>query len=259
MILQRLTTALRKQDWFTVLIETLIVVLGVFLGLQVNNWNADRVARAEADDLLWRLVVEAEAARADLAVYRDLHDEILDRSIKLPVRLKATEDCLAMDEEMKRLVLAVGDFSPPRFSLATAREAIDSGKISDIRSDQMRDEVRRIIDEMSFIDRQWERYVRVKQDSEKMIYTAAGLSFLRVEALKVRPGVQWDGIDQYDIQTPEAICGNPEIIASASNAAMTQHVYSMYLSEASEKLDRYAVALSNHRTGASMQKKVEAR
>ena len=64
MILRRLTTALRKQDWVTVLIETLIVVLGVFLGLQVNNWNADRVARAEADDLLWRLVVEAEAARA---------------------------------------------------------------------------------------------------------------------------------------------------------------------------------------------------
>ena len=40
MILRRLTTALRKQDWFTVVIETLIVVLGVFLGLQVNNWSA---------------------------------------------------------------------------------------------------------------------------------------------------------------------------------------------------------------------------
>jgi hypothetical protein len=44
MILRRLTTAFRKQDWFTVVVETLIVVFGVFMGLQVNNWNA---ARAE--------------------------------------------------------------------------------------------------------------------------------------------------------------------------------------------------------------------
>ncbi|MEQ9317192.1 MAG: hypothetical protein RLN72_15165 [Henriciella sp.] len=39
MILQRLATAIREQNWFTVLIETLIVVLGVFLGLQLGNWN----------------------------------------------------------------------------------------------------------------------------------------------------------------------------------------------------------------------------
>ena len=37
MILRRLATSIRKQDWFTVFIETLIVVFGVFIGLQVNN------------------------------------------------------------------------------------------------------------------------------------------------------------------------------------------------------------------------------
>ncbi|MFT5774992.1 MAG: hypothetical protein ACI9NG_000943 [Hyphomonas sp.] len=30
---------MRKQDWFTVAVETLIVVFGVFIGLQVGNWN----------------------------------------------------------------------------------------------------------------------------------------------------------------------------------------------------------------------------
>jgi hypothetical protein len=46
MILRRLTDALRKQDWFTVAVETLIVVFGVFIGLQVNNWNEARQDRA---------------------------------------------------------------------------------------------------------------------------------------------------------------------------------------------------------------------
>jgi hypothetical protein len=52
MILQRLATSIRKQDWFTVLIETLIVVFGVFIGLQVNNWNADRGLRAQEAGIL---------------------------------------------------------------------------------------------------------------------------------------------------------------------------------------------------------------
>ncbi|MFN0023862.1 MAG: hypothetical protein ACKVS5_08180 [Parvularculaceae bacterium] len=47
MILRRLTEAFRRQDWFTVFVETMIVVLGVFLGLQVNNWNAARSERAK--------------------------------------------------------------------------------------------------------------------------------------------------------------------------------------------------------------------
>ena len=55
MILQRLSTALRKQDWFTVVIETLIVMFGVFLGLQVNNWNQARFERADTQNVLERL------------------------------------------------------------------------------------------------------------------------------------------------------------------------------------------------------------
>ena len=49
MILRRITEAFRRQDWFTVAIETLIVVLGVFLGLQVNNWNEARAAEARSE------------------------------------------------------------------------------------------------------------------------------------------------------------------------------------------------------------------
>lgn len=52
MILRRLSTAVRQQDWFTVLVETLIVVFGVFIGLQVNNWNTANTARATERQLL---------------------------------------------------------------------------------------------------------------------------------------------------------------------------------------------------------------
>lgn len=249
MILRRLSQHVKDQNWTAVGLDFLIVVLGVFLGLQASNWNSDRVAQAEAHDLLQRMSLEAEAAKADLAAYRTLHATILDASLKLSVRLNATENCLAMDDEMKTLILGIGDFPPPRFSLATASEAIETGSLSVIQSNDVRDDVRRIIDEMTFIDRQWARYVRVKQDSEKAVYSAAGLSLLREESLQVNPGVEWASVDQYAMQTPEAVCGNPEMVALATSTAITQHVYTSYLGEASEKLDQYAALLSAHSNG----------
>jgi len=46
MILRRIAEAFRRQDWFTVFIETMIVVLGVFIGLQVQEWSGRREDRA---------------------------------------------------------------------------------------------------------------------------------------------------------------------------------------------------------------------
>ena len=46
-ILSRLSTRLRDHDWLAVLIELLIVVVGVFLGIQASNWNDARKAAHE--------------------------------------------------------------------------------------------------------------------------------------------------------------------------------------------------------------------
>jgi hypothetical protein len=62
MILRRLATAFRKQDWFTVAVETLIVVFGVFIGLQVNNWNAASQDRAREAVILEQLTSEFSMA-----------------------------------------------------------------------------------------------------------------------------------------------------------------------------------------------------
>lgn len=62
MILRRITEAFRRQDWFTVAIETLIVVLGVFLGLQVNNWNEARATEARKAEIVAALVTDLKDA-----------------------------------------------------------------------------------------------------------------------------------------------------------------------------------------------------
>lgn len=52
MIYRRVAARLRAQDWLAITIEVAIVVVGVFIGTQVSNWNEDRLARREADRML---------------------------------------------------------------------------------------------------------------------------------------------------------------------------------------------------------------
>jgi hypothetical protein len=48
MILRRLAQQLREQNWAAIFIEFVLLVLGVFLGIQVANWNEARLTREKA-------------------------------------------------------------------------------------------------------------------------------------------------------------------------------------------------------------------
>ena len=71
MILRRLTTNLRAQNWTNVAIEVGIVIVGVFIGIQAANWNQERQQRNETQLLLSQLQVE-------LGAYTELLDRIDD-------------------------------------------------------------------------------------------------------------------------------------------------------------------------------------
>jgi hypothetical protein len=55
MILRTAVSRLRQHDWTAVAIEVLIVVAGVFIGLQVSDWNEGRKEAARGDEYLLRL------------------------------------------------------------------------------------------------------------------------------------------------------------------------------------------------------------
>ena len=55
MILRRITQHVREQNWTAIGIDFVIVVVGVFLGIQVSNWNAAQADNARAHDYLERI------------------------------------------------------------------------------------------------------------------------------------------------------------------------------------------------------------
>lgn len=55
MLLRKVTMHVRGQNWTAVLIDLVVVVVGVFVGLQVQDWNEFRKDRIEEQKLLVRL------------------------------------------------------------------------------------------------------------------------------------------------------------------------------------------------------------
>ena len=102
MILRRFAESIRRQDWFTVLLEIFIVVLGVFIGIEVANWNEARSDR------------EREAALLETLV-EDIREDIADIETTIAVE---TARISALDHLIQR---ATGTALPDGFDSARGR------------------------------------------------------------------------------------------------------------------------------------------
>ncbi len=71
MILRRVIEHVREQNWTAVGIDFFIVVLGVFVGIQVSNWNAERESRQRGAEF-------AERLREDLRGERWLYEFLIE-------------------------------------------------------------------------------------------------------------------------------------------------------------------------------------
>jgi hypothetical protein len=245
MILRRITKHAKDQNWFAVALDFFIVVVGVFIGIQVSNWNAGSIERTQSNDLLVRMTTEAKETQGALHRYRQTHSDILDRATQFAMRLQDSQTCVSMDDDMKGLILGVGDFPPPRFSLSTATQALNTGQLALISSANVRDGVQVITDELNFIHRQWQRYTRVKQDTEKAVSIASGFAITGSRSNTLSASQSFIA-DRYKMLTPERICGNADVIALVSNVETTQQIYVGYLEEVQTALDQYLDTLNTY-------------
>lgn len=67
MILRRLTQHIEDQNWFAVTLDFLIVVVGVFIGIQVANWNEANSERVLEQQVLIHIADDITLDRGQLA------------------------------------------------------------------------------------------------------------------------------------------------------------------------------------------------
>lgn len=137
MILHRLANAFRKQDWFTVAVETLIVVFGVFIGLQVNNWNEAHKQSELQAKLLERLEEEflaLEPVVADLVAFTQSAQKSTAEVVNA-----LREETPPADEAAFRNALGRANWalSVPQVAAAYS-ELVSTGRLADISNVELR-------------------------------------------------------------------------------------------------------------------------
>ncbi len=138
MILRRITDAFRRQDWFTVFVETMIVVLGVFLGLQVNNWNAERADRERETLIMDRLVSDHRGMTNQIDTSIEIYVEIFNAFSRLMDDIESGAAAPDDREQFERdLDTAFTGSLPPQRSPAIT-ELISAGEMNLISDDQLR-------------------------------------------------------------------------------------------------------------------------
>ena len=153
----------REQNWFAVAIDFVILVAGVFLGIQAANWNDSRKERAEE-------------GRYYAQILDDLHTD--QQTLQLALRLAAKYDAAA-DNTLRAMRSGIPpNASPGQFAVAihhagflyiprparrTYDELISTGNLGLLQSGAAK---AAIADYYSSFDnlRQWDGLLRSQQD-----------------------------------------------------------------------------------------------
>ena len=137
MILRRLATAARKQDWFTVLVEVCIVVVGLLIGLQINNWNEERSNRAKAEAFSERLLEDVSIAQTRLSEFLERRERRLQAIYKVEEMYFGDSGIIPLSDEECEDFADSRIISMPPMRVPSLTEAFEGGRIDLIEDPEL--------------------------------------------------------------------------------------------------------------------------
>jgi hypothetical protein len=94
MILARLLRSFREHDWFTAFVELLLLIVGIFAGVQLDRWNEERLDWKRAEEYRQQLISDLQVERSYVDMLIAYHEQVRDFAM---VALTAWEETPAAD------------------------------------------------------------------------------------------------------------------------------------------------------------------
>lgn len=141
MLLRRMTQHVKAQNWFAVGLDFVIVVVGVFIGIQVANWNTERIDRTEEAAFLYALqqdVLELERINSRVM---DIRNEQLDRIVAATAVLQGREPWRTLTDDECSALAASHIVSILPTSLPSWVALNEAGRTGILRDKDLRSEL----------------------------------------------------------------------------------------------------------------------
>ena len=138
MIIQRIGESLRKSDWGTAIAEILIVVIGIFIGLQVDGWNQTRKDRADEEIFLNSLHNDVLRTDELSSRLRQRRAERLDWMLSAGNVLFRRNDRESLTEAECAAIVWSTAFNITAIGLPSVDELIGTGRMGIIKDAELR-------------------------------------------------------------------------------------------------------------------------
>jgi len=129
LILARFGRAVRSHDWFTALVELVLLITGIFFGFQIDRWNDERLNRESADEYRLQLIADLEVERSDITALIEYHESVRDYA---EVALTAWDDQSPVEPEDLVVALYQASNILPFTSARGAYDALSANGLIDL-------------------------------------------------------------------------------------------------------------------------------
>jgi len=136
-LFRRVAEHVKAQNWTAVFIDFVIVVVGVFIGIQVANWNEARVDEARLTAQLSSFRDELILAREDLAARQAYYEARIASAAEVRERLENDPDLTL--EEFNQLTVSALRGSGLNVRFRGFDEITATGAISKVADRELRD------------------------------------------------------------------------------------------------------------------------
>ena len=137
MLLRRYMENISSQNWTAVFLDFVIVVFGLFIGLQVDAWNEQRKDAAREADYLEQLHVDFSKNIDELNWLLEWHDELASELMYAIGQLK-DNDPIEDEDRVKWAVLRMYQIPPQTLNMASYEAMVAAGDFSIIRDRDLR-------------------------------------------------------------------------------------------------------------------------
>jgi len=136
MLLRRVTQHVKDQNWFAVFVDFFIVVVGVFVGIQVANWNDLQKDKQRAAEYLSRIQVELLSNQKDME--RRIEFFSRARNYGLATLKNIDQPAETLDESFLIDTYQASHSLPRKIARATYDELLSVGAINAIGNKEIR-------------------------------------------------------------------------------------------------------------------------
>ena len=139
MILRRIREHVVHHNWFAVAIDFIIVVLGVFVGIQASNWNQGRIERQQAREYRTMLQSDLESNLANLATRKHYYTWVRSEALATLADLRRPPSSL--DEQFLVHAYQATQILPWALKRNTYDEILSVGAMANLGDPLLRDKI----------------------------------------------------------------------------------------------------------------------